>query len=144
MIIRKATANDFPEVLHMIKEFASFQRTPEKVTINLDQMLREQALFNCLVAETPGGIIVGFATYFYTYYSWTGKALYLDDLYVKKIYRNQLVGTQFLKALMAIALDEQCIKMRWQVSKWNETAIEFYKKMGAVIDESEINCDLYL
>lgn len=144
MIIRKATVKDFPEVLAMINEFANFQRTPEKVTISLEQMLQEQHLFNCLVAETPTAEIVGFATYFYTYYSWSGKALYLDDLYVKKIYRNKLIGTQFLKALVAIAMDEHCKKIRWQVSKWNEPAIEFYKKMGAVIDETEINCDLYL
>lgn len=144
MIIRKATAADFPEVLSMINEFARFQRTPVKVTISLDQMLEEQELFRCLVAETTSGEVVGFATYFYTYYSWSGKALYLDDLYVKDVYRNQLVGTRFLQALVAIAMDEHCKKMRWQVSKWNEPAIEFYKKMGAVIDETEVNCDLYL
>ena len=144
MIIRKATAADFPVVLSMIYEFADFQRTPEKVTISLEQMLEEQDLFRCLVAETTSGEVVGFATYFYTYYSWTGKALYLDDLYVKKVFRNQLIGTRFLQALVAIAMDEHCKKMRWQVSKWNETAIEFYKKMGAMIDETEINCDLYL
>ncbi|MES2892201.1 MAG: GNAT family N-acetyltransferase [Bacteroidota bacterium] len=144
MVIRKATADDFPEVLKMINEFASFQRTPEKVTISLEQMLQDQAVFNCLIAETPTKEIIGFATYFYTYFSWSGKGLYLDDLYVKNEYRNQLVGTRFLKALAKLAADEHCKKMRWQVSKWNEPAIEFYKKMGAVIDETEINCDLYL
>jgi diamine N-acetyltransferase len=41
-----------------------------------------------------------------------------------------------------LAKREGCKKVRWQVSKWNEDAIEFYKRKGAVIDDVEINCDL--
>jgi len=43
-----------------------------------------------------------------------------------------------------LAKQEGCKKVRWQVSKWNKNAIEFYKKKGAVIDDVEINCDLIL
>jgi hypothetical protein len=47
-------------------------------------------------------------------------------------------------AVKEFAINSQCKKMRWQVSKWNSDAITFYKSIGAVIDDVEINCDLYL
>ncbi len=78
------------------------------------------------------------------YYSWSGKALYLDDLYVKKEFRGHQIGTQLLDKLVDHANFEKCTKVRWQVSDWNKDAIEFYKKMGAKVDDTEINCDLYL
>ena len=110
----------------------------------MEQLQQDKDIFNCLVAETPTGEIVAFATYFFTYYSWTGKALYLDDLYVKKDFRNLSLGKDLLSAIISIATETSCKKVRWQVSKWNDNAIEFYKKMGAVIDDTEINCDLHL
>ena len=143
-IIRKAEPTDFGAVLSLIHEFASFQKTPEKVKVTVEQLLADKDIFNCLVAETADGEIVGFATYFFTYYSWSGKALYLDDLYVKKDFRNLSLGKDLLNAVVSIAKETRCKKVRWQVSKWNDNAIEFYKKMGAVVDDTEMNCDLRL
>ena len=142
--IRRATEQDYPAILALIKEFSLFQGTPEKVTITLEQMKEERALFQCFVAETETGEVVGFASFFFAYYSWTGKALYLDDLYVKEAYRKQGIGKKLLEAVIDLATTSGCKKLRWQVSKWNANAIEFYKSIGATIDEVEINCDLQL
>lgn len=142
--IRPANQKDFPSILHLIKEFALFQQTPGKVTITLEQMDKEKELFQCLVAETGSHEIVGFASFFFAYYSWTGKALYLDDLYVTEPFRNQNIGSLLLNTVIDLAKTTQCRKLRWQVSNWNDAAIGFYKKMGASIDEVEINCDLEL
>ena len=46
--------------------------------------------------------------------------------------------------VIALAKENNCKKMRWQVSNWNKSAIEFYKKMGASIDDVDINCNLDL
>lgn len=143
IIIRRAQEQDFPEIIGLIKEFALFQRTPERVTITLDQMLKEQAFFQCFVAEIDHEI-VAFASFFFTYYSWTGKALYLDDLYVKEAFRKVGIGKKLLDAIIDLAKATQCKKVRWQVSNWNTNAMDFYKKMGAVIDTTEVNCDLIL
>ncbi|MBW7915011.1 MAG: GNAT family N-acetyltransferase, partial [Taibaiella sp.] len=83
--ITAATENDCPGILSLIQEFATFQKTPEKVTINLQQMMEGKGLFNAFVAKQDGAI-VGFASYFPTWYSWSGRALYLDDLYVQDAY----------------------------------------------------------
>ncbi len=143
-VIRKGTPNDFPVIFKLIQEFSIFQKTPEKVTITPETMLENREFFQCFVVENPAGQLIGFASFFMAYYSWSGKALYLDDLYVKQEFRGHQIGTQLLETLIDYANLKNCKKVRWQVSHWNTNAIEFYKKMGAQIDNTEINCDLYL
>jgi diamine N-acetyltransferase len=87
---------------------------------------------------------VGFASYYFTYFSWTGKAIYLDDLYVVASYRGKGIGRRLLEEIISIGKRENCKRLKWQVSKWNEAAISFYKNIGAAIDDTEINCDLLL
>lgn len=143
MEIRQASEKDFAQIYDLVKEFATFIKTPEKVSITVDQMIRDKEIFQCLVAVDSDKII-GFATYFYSYHSWTGKALYIDDLYVKDQYRGRGTGSKLFDALLDIAKEESCKKVKWQVSNWNSKAIEFYKKRGAVINDVEINCELKL
>ena len=142
--IRPANEMDFPEIFSLITEFSIFQGTPEKVSITVDQMQENKELFNCLVAETKDKHIIGFASFFFAYYSWSGKALYLDDLYVKETFRNQAIGKMLFDAVLVYAKNNHCNKMRWLVSKWNTNAIGFYKSIGANIDETELTCDLTL
>jgi GNAT superfamily N-acetyltransferase len=141
--IRKAKTTDFEEIHSLIKEFAEFIKTPEKVITTPSQMNNDKGYFNCFIAVDKNKII-GFATYFIAYYSWTGKAIYLDDLYVLEKYRGQGIGNKLLDKVIETAKSENCKKVKWQVSNWNEKAIEFYKIRGATIDEVEINCDLTL
>jgi diamine N-acetyltransferase len=65
-------------------------------------------------------------------------------LYITTASREKGIGTQLLNTIIQLAKNEQCKKVRWQVSGWNTNAISFYKKMGAIIDDTEINCDLPL
>lgn len=142
--IREATENDLPAIHALILEFAAFQKSTEKVSVTIEQMKKDKGLFRCLVAETTDGEIIGFASYFFAYYSWTGKAVYLDDLYVTQTHRKKGVGAALLNGIIDIARRNNCIKVRWQVSNWNKNGIDFYKRMGAEIDEVEINCDYVL
>jgi len=142
--IRSATTQDFPAIFKLIKEFSIFQQCADKVRNTVDQMVDDKDLFHCFVAETEHKEVVGFASYFFAYYSWTGKAIYLDDLYVQENFRKQGTGKKLLSAVIQLAENERCKKLRWQVSKWNSNAIAFYKSLGAAIDETEINCDLVI
>lgn len=139
--IRKAEAGDYNEIYSLIKEFATFIKLPDKVLISPEQMLQDKEYFCCFVA-IDNNSIVGFATYFQAYYSWTGKAIYLDDLYVVQNYRGLGIGSKLFEKIIEIAKETKCYKVKWQVSKWNNKAIEFYKSKGALIDEVEINCEL--
>ena len=42
--IRKATPEDFPVILSLIRELATFEKEPEKVTNTVEQMRQEQDL----------------------------------------------------------------------------------------------------
>lgn len=139
--IRPAVENDFENVLSLVKELAIFQHMPERVLNTVEQMKQEKAWFNCLVAENEQNEMVGIASYCFIYYTWVGKSLYLDDLYVKQTERGQKIGTLLLQKLFDIAKTENCKRVRWQVSDWNKPAIEFYRKCGAEIDEELYNCD---
>lgn len=136
-IIRKAGITDYEAVYDLQKEFASFQKTPGKLVITLEQMKEDKDLFHCLVAQAEGNVLAGFATYFPAYYSWSGKAIYVDDLYVAESYRKQGIGIQLLQSVIEIAKESGCKKVRWQVSEWNYDAIDFYKRLGSEINNTE-------
>ena len=142
--IRLATENDFETIHALNMEFAQFIKTPDKYKITLEQMKAEQKYFRCLVVEKDKNEIIGFATTFIAWFSWIGKSLYLDDLYIVEKYRGHGLGSQLMDTVFKIAKEENCKKVKWQVSKWNKNAIEFYKNKGAWIDDVEINCDLIL
>jgi len=125
----------------LVKELALFEKFIDKVTNTLELMNEEKDYFHCIIAETNKKEIVGIAVYFFAYYTWVGKSLYLDDLYVQQSCRGQKVGSKLLKEIFTIAKEENCKRVRWQVLDWNKPAIEFYKKVGATIDGSWYNCD---
>jgi diamine N-acetyltransferase len=143
IVIRKSTEVDIPAIFSLLKEFTTFQQTPEKLYVTEKQMKEDKDIFQCFVAEdTSVNSIVGYACFSIIYYSWSGKALYLDDLYVKETYRGHNIGSMLMNSVIALAKENNCKKMRWQVSKWNTNAQAFYEKLGATIDDVEINCDL--
>lgn len=142
MNIRKGQDADFEAIMEMIKALALFEREPDAVVNTVERMHEEKEYFQFYVAEIDGKI-VGMALYFFAYYTWVGKSLYLDDLYVKPEYRGMNIGKALLEKIVAIAKEEKCKRMRWQVLDWNTTAIEFYKKMNASLSQEWINCDLH-
>lgn len=142
-IVRKAESKDFESILNLIKELALFEKAPEKVINTVEQMNEEVDFFHCYVAETAQGEIIGMALYFFAYYTWVGKSLYLDDLYVKQEYRGAGIGRKLLDEILEIAKKENCKRVRWQVLDWNTLAINFYKSIGAELDGEWINCDVH-
>ena len=139
--IRSIEEKDYPQIIKLFKEFATFEKLPEKMINTVEQIKKEKDFFNCYVAVVNNEI-VGFASYFFAYYTWVGKSLYLDDLYVKADFRNHGIGKKLLDTVIDLAKAEKCNRMRWQVSNWNKNAQEFYKHIGAEIDDVELNCDL--
>ena len=140
--IRKIEERDFPALIALFKEFALFEKLPEKMTNSVEQMLGEKEYLTGFVAVNNADEILGYVTYFFGYYTWIGKSLYMDDLYVRQDFRGAGVGTKLINEVIAFAKTENCKKLRWQVSEWNQPAIDFYKSLGATVDAVESNCDL--
>jgi ribosomal protein S18 acetylase RimI-like enzyme len=142
--IRSIRESDFERLLDLFQEFSVFERLPDKMINSLEKMNAEKEFIHGFVAEIAGQKIVGYASYFFCYYTWVGKSLYLDDLYVQPEHRGKGIGTDLIRMVIETAKDTGCHKVRWQVSKWNKPAIDFYKKIGSEISDVENNCDLIL
>lgn len=139
--IRTATEDDFEAILGLIKELAAFENAADQVLNTVEQMQAEQDLFSCFVVEQTDGKIIGMALYYLVYSTWVGKSLYLEDLYVQKLFRGQGIGSKLLSKLFEVAQQANCQRVRWQVLDWNEPAITLYKKLGAKMDGEWYNCD---
>ena len=134
--IRDATIADIPIILQLIRDLATYERAPNDVVATEEGL--HEVLFG---AESAAKVViafentepVGFAVYFFNFSTWLGRpGLYLEDLFVKPEVRGRGYGRALLVHLAKIARDRNCGRIEWAVLTWNEPAIEFYKKLGAV------------
>ena len=142
--IREFGEDDFEQLLELFKEFSVFEKRPHMMVNDLTTMKAEKDYFKGFAAVLPDGQIVGYATYNFVYYTWSGKSIYMDDLYVKPAHRGTGLGKGLINKVIDFARENKCQKVKWQVSHWNVKAKEFYRSLGAVIDDNEQNCDLKL
>ncbi len=132
--IRPATIHDVALLRTMIRELAEFEREPDQVTITEEELARDgfgkNPRFRAFIAEWDGHP-AGYALIFEYYSSWSGRGLFLEDLFVRDAYRGRGIGKALLAAVARIAIDERCYGIHWEVLDWNEKAIEFYQELGA-------------
>ncbi len=140
--IRTYTKADIPQIIALIKELAEFENAADQMKNTAELMEQEADYFHCLVAESEAKEIIGMALYYYCYYTWVGKSLYLDDLIVTAAHRGKGIGTMLLEKVIDTGKQANCKRIRWQVLDWNENAIALYEKMGAKIDKGWYNCDI--
>jgi GNAT superfamily N-acetyltransferase len=131
--IRPATASDVSVLKTLIHEFAEFEHLP--VTVSEASLLRDGfgtgPKFRVLMAEWNGDP-AGYAFFFDYYSTFEGRSgLFLEDIYVRDLYRGKQIGKALLARVAAIAREENRFGVRWQVLDWNTPAIEFYRKLGA-------------
>ena len=84
-----------------------------------------------------GGKAVGYALYFTTFSSFTGKpGLWLDDLYVSPEFRRCGMGRALIEGVAREAAKRKCGRFEWIALDWNKRALDFYKSLGAkTLDE---------
>ena len=134
--IRDASISDVPIILQLIRDLATYERAPNDV-IATEEGLRE-VLFGAepsakVILIFEGNEPVGFAVYFFNFSTWLGRpGLYLEDLFVKPETRGRGYGRVLLIHLAKIARNHGCGRMEWAVLNWNEPAIQFYRKLGAI------------
>jgi len=132
LALRPATANDVPLLRTLIHEFAGFEKLP--VSISEEMLLRDgfaaNPRFHALMLEWEGEA-AGYALYFDYYSSFEGRAIFLEDVYVREGFRRHGIGQAVIVYLARLAEEQDCFAVRWQVLDWNLQAIQFYKKLGA-------------
>jgi GNAT superfamily N-acetyltransferase len=137
--IRPATSEDVPLILQFVRELAAYEKLLGEVEATEATLRR--TLFppggarpdaHVLIGEV-GGIPAGFAVYFFSYSTFLARpGLYLEDVFVRPEFRGKGIGKALLAHLTRLARARGCGRMEWAVLDWNEPAIEFYRRIGAV------------
>jgi GNAT superfamily N-acetyltransferase len=132
--IRPATIEDIPLLSAMIRELAEFERDLNSVVTTEADLARDgfgpDPKFQALIAEWEQQP-AGYALFFDFYSTWSGRQMYLEDLFVRPQFRNRGIGKRLLAATARVAGGNNCHGMRWEVLDWNHSAVEFYKSLGA-------------
>ncbi|CAI8016283.1 Thialysine N-epsilon-acetyltransferase [Geodia barretti] len=135
--IRPATREDVPSIVWLTQVLAEYENEPRSMKIGEKEMLRdgfgEKQYFHVLVAEwtsDDGPVlnsipvdpekpstsmphndrIVGHALYFYTYSTWEGKCLHMEDLCVREQYRNRGIGTALMQECAKVSMLQRICK----------------------------------
>ena len=132
--IRPATVADVPLLKKMIVEFATFERLAHHVTVTEETLVRDgfgaNPRFRVLLPEWDGKP-AGYELLYEFYSSFAGPGLFLEDIYVREEFRGKGIGKALMAEAAAIAVRERYWGVRWEVLDWNQTAIDFYKRIGA-------------
>ncbi len=134
--IRGANTADCPIILGFIRELAEYERLLHEVVADVAQL--ETSLFGdkpaaeVLIAEWSGEP-VGFALFFTNYSTFLGRpGMYLEDLFVRESARGKGVGLALMARLATICVQRGYGRFEWWVLDWNEPALDFYSRLGAV------------
>jgi GNAT superfamily N-acetyltransferase len=134
--IARATAEDVPVILALVKALAEYERMSQEVVAD------DASVYASLFGPSPsaevviaraGGEPAGFAVWFHNYSTFLGRrGLYLEDLFVVPEWRGRGIGRALLTHLAQVAVARNCGRMEWSVLNWNEPAIGFYRSLGAM------------
>jgi GNAT superfamily N-acetyltransferase len=133
--IRPATPDDLPLIAKLIRALADYEKLLHEV--RFDEATLSAKLFGprpyaeVIIGEVEG-VAQGFALFFHNFSTFEGRpGVYLEDLFVRPAARGSGLGKALLAELARIAVERDCARLEWSVLDWNESAIGFYKALGA-------------
>jgi GNAT superfamily N-acetyltransferase len=134
--IKSATEPDVSVILSFVKKLAHYERLSHEV-VATEKLLQETLFGERRTAEVAIGYLetkpVGFVLFFHNYSTFLGKpGLYIEDLFVDEDYRRRGYGRALLLHVARLAKERDCGRLEWSVLDWNQPAINFYKKLGAL------------
>jgi GNAT superfamily N-acetyltransferase len=142
--IRDAEPSDVGRIAEMVRELATYEQEVDKVESTAESFAdlmfpaddRTPMAF-CLLADvrdprTGDWRSVGFAAWYVTFSTWTGRnGIWLEDLFVSPDVRGLGLGKALLARLAQIAVERGYRRVEWWVLRWNEPALGFYRRLGA-------------
>jgi len=119
----------------LILELAEYEKLAEAVTGDpevLRRTLFEQRAAEALIVEL-GGETIGYAIFFTTFSSFECRSgIWIEDIYVRPGKRRDGIGRAVMEHIAALALERGHVRLEWTALDWNEPALRFYEKLGAV------------
>jgi GNAT superfamily N-acetyltransferase len=134
--IKPATESDVPIIFGFIKKLAAYERLSHEM-VATEELLRRTLFGSRRTAEVAIGYEatkpVGFVLFFHNYSTFLARpGLYIEDLFIEEDYRRRGYGRALLLYVARLAKERGCGRLEWSVLDWNQPAIDFYKKLGAV------------
>ena len=122
--------------MRFIRKLAEYERLADEVVADEDTL--RESLFGArrsaeVVLAYLGDQPAGFSVFFHNFSTFEGRpGIYLEDLFVEEEYRGRGIGKALLAYLAGLAMDRKCARLNWAVLDWNQPAIDFYRRLGAV------------
>jgi GNAT superfamily N-acetyltransferase len=135
-VLRRARAGDEDGILECIRALAAYEQEPDAVQTTAEGLRQSlfgpsPSVFAHVIAR--GERIVAIAVWFLNYSTWTGRSgVYLEDLYVREDERRHGYGRALLARLARLCAERDYRRLEWSVLDWNQSAIGFYRSVGAV------------
>jgi len=133
--VRCAKAADCDQLFGLIGGLADYENLSDQVSGSSEKLREhlfgEPRYAHALIGEYDGEA-VGYALFFYSYSTFlTRPGIYLEDLFVVPEMRGRGVGRALLARVATLAHQGGCGRLEWSVLDWNESALGFYRAMGA-------------
>ena len=133
--IRAARPADAELLVNLVRELAVYEKLEQHARAAPDDFRKHlfgpHAAAEAAVAEVEGEP-AGFALWFSTFSTFRGQpGLYLEDIFVKPVYRGRGIGKGLLASVAKRAVERGCGRLEWSVLDWNTPAIGFYRSLGA-------------
>ena len=134
--ITSPSENEIHQLVSLCAAHAAFEKCDYQTKGKADRMSKDLFSTNpklhCRVAANDGQYI-GYITWMKQYSTWDAKEyLYMDCLYLDSDYRSQGIGVELINEMKIFGIKNGVSIIQWQTPDFNERAIKFYRKIGAV------------
>jgi GNAT superfamily N-acetyltransferase len=134
-VIRAAGPDDAEAIHELVRLLAEYEREPDAVVTTVETIRTDLSAphppFECLLAEDDGRAL-GFALFHETYSTWTGRALYLEDFFVREDARGGGIGKALFRRVVQLAVERGYRRLDLSVLNWNTSAIDFCAAHGGL------------
>jgi GNAT superfamily N-acetyltransferase len=139
--IESAKPEHIPAILALLREFAEYESLLDYLEVNEERLnaalFGEGAVAEAIIAFVDDSA-VGYAIFYPNFATFRGqRGMYLEDIYIQPAHRRGGTGEKMLRYICRLAKERGLERMDFMVLDWNTPAGNFYKKLGAQIDQQE-------
>jgi len=136
LTLRSATRLDLAELVRLVRALAEYEKLAQHARGTEADF--DAALFgprpaaHAIIAEWDGRT-AGFAIWFTTFSTFAARrGLWVEDVFVEEDLRGFGIGHALFRHMAQEAVSLGCARMEWSVLDWNEPAVRFYRRLGAL------------